>query len=85
MELPSVVKQVVLQGSQPMPEGSRVVQGYDFNQGVDYHALLESYRTTGFQATHFGQAVEEINKMASVLVFVTPGISYKVANTYIDA
>ena len=41
------------------------VKGYDFNQGVDYHALLQSYKYSGFQATNFGLAVEEINKMIS--------------------
>ncbi|XP_037079012.1 probable deoxyhypusine synthase [Pollicipes pollicipes] len=40
-----------------------VVQGYDFNEGVDYHKLLRSYATSGFQATNFGLAVDEINKM----------------------
>ena len=69
MELPAIVKEVVLQDSEPMPEGSLAVQGYDFNQGVNYHALLESYRTTGFQAMHFGQAVEQVNKMVSVLSY----------------
>ena len=39
------------------------MKGYDFNQGVDYHALLQSYKYSGFQATNFGLAVEEINKM----------------------
>ena len=39
--------------------------GYDFNKGVDYHALLQSYKYSGFQATNFGLAVEEINKMIS--------------------
>ena len=41
------------------------VKGYDFNEGVDYHALLQSYKYSGFQATNFGLAVEEINKMIS--------------------
>lgn len=40
-----------------------VVAGYDFNQGINYHALLDSYKNTGFQATNFGLAVEEINAM----------------------
>ncbi len=40
--------------------------GYDFNTGVDHHALLESFRRSGFQATNFGLAVEEIKKMVSV-------------------
>eukprot|EP00899_Mesostigma_viride_P015673 jgi/Mesvir1/24106/Mv10828-RA.1 len=41
------------------------VAGYDFNRGIDYGALLESYKTTGFQATTFGQAVDEIQRMLS--------------------
>ena len=30
---------------------------------MDYHALLSSYHTSGFQATNFGMAVEQITKM----------------------
>jgi hypothetical protein len=46
------------------------VKGFDFSirrpdGGVDFDALLGSYYTTGFQATSFGKAVEEINKMVS--------------------
>lgn len=44
-------------------EGNIQVSGYDFNEGLDYHKVLGSYLTTGFQATNFGKAVEEINKM----------------------
>jgi deoxyhypusine synthase len=39
------------------------VRGYDFDKGVNYEALFNSLRTTGFQATSFSQAVDEINKM----------------------
>ena len=42
-----------------------VVKGYDFNDGIDYHKLLLSYKTSGFQATNFGLAVEQINAMVS--------------------
>lgn len=52
-------------------EGSSKVSGYDFNNGVDYNKILNSYLTTGFQATNFGKAIQEINKMVSFrLVFV---------------
>ncbi|TKS91851.1 Deoxyhypusine synthase [Collichthys lucidus] len=47
----------------PVPEDTPKVQGYDFNQGVDYQALLKSYLNTGFQATNFGLAVQQINSM----------------------
>ena len=39
--------------------------GYDFNQGVDFHKLFTSYKTSGFQATNFGLAVEQINAMVT--------------------
>ena len=47
-----------------------LVKGYDFNDGIDYHKLLQSYRTSGFQATNFGIAVEVINKMVRVLILL---------------
>lgn len=37
--------------------------GYNWNLGVDYHALFQTYKYSGFQATNFGLAVDEINKM----------------------
>ncbi|AWP18802.1 putative deoxyhypusine synthase [Scophthalmus maximus] len=39
------------------------VQGYDFNQGVDHRALLQSFLSTGFQATNVGLAILQINSM----------------------
>lgn len=40
------------------------IKGYDFNSGfVDYDKLLDSYMSTGFQATHFAKAIDIINKM----------------------
>ncbi|XP_070531849.1 deoxyhypusine synthase-like isoform X2 [Ptychodera flava] len=60
---PSKATEAVLVKSAEMPRDSVKVKGYDFNDGIDYHALLESYKTSGFQATNFGLAVEEINKM----------------------
>ncbi|XP_053164388.1 deoxyhypusine synthase isoform X2 [Hemicordylus capensis] len=62
-DLPAGAVAAVLKPSERLPEGSLTVRGYDFNHGLDYHALLQSYLTTGFQATSFGQAVNEINRM----------------------
>lgn len=47
----------------PIPEDTPKVRGYDFNQGVDHQALLQSFYNTGFQATSFGLAVNQINMM----------------------
>nr|XP_054770032.1 deoxyhypusine synthase-like [Lytechinus pictus] len=62
---PDVATSAVLVQSSEMPEGSVKVKGYDFNEGIDYHKLLQSFKTCGFQATNLGLAVEEIQKMIS--------------------
>ena len=62
-EAPTIATGAVLVKSEPMPEGSEKVKGYDFNEGVDYHKLFTSMATTGFQATNVGRAIQEINKM----------------------
>ena len=41
------------------------IKGYDFNDGLDYSKLLDSFLTTGFQASHFGLAVEIVRRMRS--------------------
>ena len=60
---PSAALEAVLVQSTPMPEGAVEVRGYDFNNGVNYSELFNSYLRTGFQATSIGQAAEEINRM----------------------
>ncbi|XP_057669907.1 probable deoxyhypusine synthase [Diorhabda carinulata] len=39
------------------------VSGYNWNEGLNYDKLMQSYLHSGFQATSFGLAVEEIKKM----------------------
>ncbi|KAN0041880.1 hypothetical protein ACTFIV_004433 [Dictyostelium citrinum] len=41
------------------------VRGYDFNEGVDFSKLFETYKTIGYQASAVGQAIDEINRMIS--------------------
>ncbi len=43
------------------------IRGYDLNKGLDYEKILQSYVNTGFQATNFGKAVEEINRMVYII------------------
>ncbi|GFU16194.1 probable deoxyhypusine synthase [Nephila pilipes] len=61
--VPAIALSAVLKKSSSLPKNKEIVKGYDFNDGVDYRALLESYKTSGFQASNFGLAVEEIKKM----------------------
>lgn len=60
---PNLAKDAVLQQSCDMPDGTPEVRGYNWNQGVNYDELLKSYANSGFQATNFGRAVNEINRM----------------------
>ncbi|KAM4597917.1 deoxyhypusine synthase [Polymixia lowei] len=62
-QVPSVAMEAVLKQSTDLPEDMPKIRGYDFNQGVDHRALLQTYLTTGFQASSMGMAIEEINKM----------------------
>ncbi|CAF1235645.1 unnamed protein product [Didymodactylos carnosus] len=39
------------------------VAGYDFNLGVNYEKILDTFLKQGFQATNFGHAIEIINEM----------------------
>ena len=68
--LPDSVTQALFLKSDPNPnEFTTRVEGYHFSKPdqpggkVDYHALLESFRTSGFQATNFGLAVDQVNQM----------------------
>ncbi|KAF2068452.1 hypothetical protein CYY_010222 [Polysphondylium violaceum] len=63
-EAPESAKNAVFfQSSDEELKGKPKIQGYDFNQGVDYEKLFESFKTTGFQASAVGSAIEEIKKM----------------------
>ena len=46
------------------------IRGYDFNQGVDYGKILDSFATTGMQADNFSRAMEIIRKMISQKAFI---------------
>lgn len=60
---PELAAAAVLQESVKIPEGTPVVKGYDWNQGINYGELLKTYKYSGFQATNFGKAVDEVNRM----------------------
>lgn len=59
--IPAIAADAVLVKSEQLT--SDTVVGYDFNLGVDYGALLDSYLRTGFQASNLAQAIDQINKM----------------------
>ena len=61
--IPSVASEAVLMQSESMDKDHPTVQGYDFNQGVDYAKIMASYSNMGFQGTNLGKAITEIKNM----------------------
>ncbi|RZC49918.1 hypothetical protein C5167_018345 [Papaver somniferum] len=57
------IRTTVMRDSETLEGTSRVIRGYDFNQGVDYSEMIRSMITTGFQATNLGEAIEVVNDM----------------------
>jgi deoxyhypusine synthase len=49
------------------------IKGYDFNKGVDYEKILDSYESTGIQASNMYKAIEIINEMISSKAFIYLG------------
>lgn len=49
------------------------IRGYDFNSGVNWEKMVDSYASTGFQATNLAKAIEIINKMRKEKAFIYLG------------
>ena len=64
-KVPGIAAEAVLVSSEELGPDTDKVSGYDFNQGIDHHKLLKSFKYSGFQATNFGLAVDQINAMVS--------------------
>ncbi len=60
MNLKKAKKNVIRESEEP--KGLKI-KGYDFNKGIDYNKILDSYLTTGFQATKLAKAIEIIKQM----------------------
>ncbi|RLN98098.1 hypothetical protein BBJ28_00005917 [Nothophytophthora sp. Chile5] len=62
-QIPQVAQDAVLVRSEDLEGKSAHVRGYDFNNGVDYEAIMKAYVTMGYQGTNLGEAIEEIKRM----------------------
>ena len=49
------------------------IKGYDFNKGINYSELIDSYASTGFQASNLAKAIEIIKKMRKEKAFIFLG------------
>jgi len=59
--VPSIAADAVFVKSEKLE--SETVGGYNFDKGIDYSKLLDTYLTTGYQATNLGLAINEVNRM----------------------
>ncbi len=57
------------------------VEGYDFNQGVDYRKLIDSYASSGLQATNLHKAIEIINEMIASKAFIYLGYTSNIVTS----
>lgn len=49
------------------------IKGYDFDQGLNYDKILDSYASTGLQASNFAKAVNIINEMVKNKAYIYLG------------
>lgn len=79
------------------PYKGEEVKGYNFEEEFDFEDMLESYATTGFQATHLAEAIELVKEMRDKndKIFLTftsniissglrEAITYLTRNDYVD-
>ncbi len=57
------------------------VKGYDFEGGADFKKIIDSFATTGAQATNFSKAVEIIKEMKREKAFVYLGYTSNMITT----
>nr|XP_022908311.1 probable deoxyhypusine synthase [Onthophagus taurus] len=62
-KVPEITEEAVLKKTENVDCLKEKVQGYNWNNGLNYEEILKTYLHTGFQATNFALAVNEINKM----------------------
>jgi deoxyhypusine synthase len=49
------------------------IKGYDFNQGVNYEKIIDSFAYTGIQASNLSKAISIVNEMISSKSFIYLG------------
>ncbi|MFA5174067.1 MAG: deoxyhypusine synthase [Candidatus Pacearchaeota archaeon] len=57
------------------------VKGYDFNKGVDFSKIIDSFGSVGAQATNLAKAIKIINKMREDKCFIYLGYTSNMITT----
>lgn len=64
MEIPSKLNDAVLKETcTDKYKTNDIVKGYDFNKGVQWQKIFESYQTMGIQSTQLSRSIALVNKM----------------------
>lgn len=79
MDKESIARKNILRKSEET-DGIKI-EGYDFNNGINYDKILESYGSTGLQASNFHKAVEIINDMISSKAFIYLGYTSNIVTS----
>ncbi len=79
MDKDKIARENILRESQE-PKGISI-KGYDFNSGLDYSKLLDTYMSTGAQASNLGKAIEIIKEMRKNKAYIYLGYTSNMATT----
>ena len=71
MSKEKIIKKNVFRKSKEI--SGKIIKGYDFNKGINYDKILDSFSSTGFQASGLSKAIEITNKMISEKSFIYLG------------
>ncbi|MFH1425327.1 MAG: deoxyhypusine synthase [archaeon] len=71
MDKDKIARENVLRGSEEV--NGVMIRGYDFDEGVDYGKMIESYSSMGAQASNLSRAIEIANKMVKEEAFIFLG------------
>lgn len=74
-----IAEEAILKESEEVDGKS--VKGYDFSQGVDWEKIVDSFETTGFQASHLAKAIEIIKKMREEKAFIYLGYTSNIVSS----
>jgi deoxyhypusine synthase len=79
IDKPKIAEKALLVDSEE-PTG-KSIKGYDFNEKFDVGKFLESYATTGAQASNLAKAIEIIKKMRKEKAFIYLGYTSNMVTT----
>jgi len=61
--------------------GGVSIKGYDFNEGIDFEKILDSYFSMGIQSTNFSKGIEIINEMIREKAYIYLGYTSNMATS----